>query len=227
MAEKTPERGKAAADDRNLIDSEASAGGLDFETWVISFWQTNRRTILSAIILALVIVVGLQLYRIISAQRESATREAYAEATTDEARKAFAESHRGHSLAGAALLTLADAAYGQGDYSEAAGLYEAAASGLDLPALAFRATLGQGISLIQSGLQSKGEPTLVGLAGNPAAPEAIRSEAFYHLASLAIAADETEKARGYLDSIEELSPVGIWASRATALRNTLPRSAAE
>ena len=227
MAEKPPAKGKNAADDRNLIDAEASESGLDFETWVINFWQTNRKTILSAIILALVIVVSLQLYRIISAHQESSTREAYAEATTDEAKQAFAESHQGHPLAGAALLSLADSAYGRGDYNEAAGLYEEAAGDLELPVLVFRASLGQGVSLIQFGLQSKGEPILLGLADNTAAPEAIRSEAWYHLASLAIVAGEIEKARGYLDSIEELSPVGIWASRATALRNTLPAPVAE
>ena len=71
MAEKRPAQGKTAGDDRNLVDTEASEGGLDLESWVITFWHANRKTILTAIMVALVIVVGLQLYRIISAQTRS------------------------------------------------------------------------------------------------------------------------------------------------------------
>jgi tetratricopeptide (TPR) repeat protein len=222
MAEKRPARGKTAGDDRNLVDNEASEGSLDLESWVISFWHTNRKTILTAIMLALIIVVGLQLYRIISAQREASTLRAYTEATTDDALKAFADAHRGHPLAGAAYLTVADDAYARGDYGEATGYYEQAQDALDIPALIYRAQLGRAASQIQAGLMSKGEPILIELADNEGAPDAVRSESLFHLASLAVEAGEVEKAGRYLDRIEELAPVGIWASRAGALRNTLP-----
>lgn len=225
MAEKRPAQGKTAGDDRNLVDTEASEGGLDLESWVITFWHANRKTILTSIMVALVIVVGLQLYRIISAQREASTMRAYTEATTDEARKEFADSHRGHPLAGATYLTLADAAYERGDYGEATGYYEEAQTRIDIPALSYRALLGQAASEIQAGLTSKGEPILIDLADNEGAPEAVRSESLFHLASLAVEAGEVEKAVGYLDQLEELAPVGIWASRAASLRNTLPVTA--
>ena len=67
MAEKPPAKNRNTGDDRNLIDAKASESGFDLETWVITFWLTNRKTIFTAIVLALVIVVGLQSYRIISA----------------------------------------------------------------------------------------------------------------------------------------------------------------
>jgi len=104
MAEKPPAKHRNTGDDRNLIDAEASESGFDLETWVITFWLTNRKTIFTAIVLALVIVVGLQSYRIISAKIEASTRRAFAEATTEEAMKAFAESHKGHALSGAAYI---------------------------------------------------------------------------------------------------------------------------
>ena len=222
MAEKRPVRGKTEGDDRNLVDTEVGEGGLDFESWVINFWHTNRKTILTSIMLALVIVVGLQLYRIISAQREASTQRAYTEATTDETLKVFADSHRGHPLSGAAFLTLADEAYGRGDYNEATGYYEEAESAIDIPALTYRARIGQGVSQIQFGLPSKGEPILTDLADNEEAPAAVRSEALFHLASLAVDAGDIEQATANLDRIEEIAPVGIWASRASSLRNTLP-----
>lgn len=222
MAEKPPKKGKNAGDDRNLIDAESSESGLDLETWVLSFWLENRKTIFTAIVLALVIVVGLQSYRIISAKMEASTRRAYAEATTEEARKAFAESHKGHALSGAAYLTLADEAYKRGDFNQATENYEVAAGILDLPALTYRADLGRAMAIIQSGLPSKGNPLLIDLGGDEAAPMTIRCEAYFHLASLAIEAGDFATAGGYLDDIEELAPVGIWANRATSLRNTLP-----
>lgn len=223
MAEKPPERGKTTeGDDRNLVAAASSESGLDFETWVIDFWQKNRKTILTAIMVGLIIVVGLQLSRIVSVRRQAAISEDYAAAETDEARLEFAESHRGHPLAGAAFLTLADGAYAQGDYNEAAELYESAAGSLDIPALAFRAQLGQAVSLIQSGLNSKGEPLLEALAADEGATETIRAEALYHLASLALGAGDPEVAVGFLDQIEELAPVGVWANRASSLRNTIP-----
>jgi tetratricopeptide (TPR) repeat protein len=222
MAEKPPAKNRNTGDDRNLIDAKASESGFDLETWVITFWLTNRKTIFTAIVLALVIVVGLQSYRIISAKIEASTRRAFAEATTEEAMKAFAESHKGHALSGAAYLTLADKAYERGEFNQAIDNYEMAARNLDLPVLTNRAELGRAISFIQSGLPSKGIPLLLGLGADEAAPTAIRCEAYHHLASLAIEAEDYDAAGGYLDNIEELAPVGIWASRVTSIRNTLP-----
>jgi tetratricopeptide (TPR) repeat protein len=222
MAEKPPAKDRNTGDDRNLIGAEASESGLDLETWVITFWLANRKTIFTSIALALVIVVGFQSYRIISAKMEASTRRAYAEATTEEARKAFAESHKRHALGGAAYLTLADEAYERGEYNQAIDNYEMAAKILELPALTYRADLGRAIALIQSGLLSKGSPLLVDLGADEAVPAAIRCEAYHHLASLAIEAEDYDMAGGYLDNIEELAPVGIWASRVSSVRNTLP-----
>lgn len=222
MAEKPPAKGKNIGDDRNLIDAEASESGFDLEAWAITFWFANRKTILTAIMVALVLVVGLQSYRIISAKMEASTRRAYAEATTDEARKAFAESHKGHVLSGATYLTLADEAYERGDFNQAADDYERAAGILDMPALTYRADLGRAIALIQSGLPSKGTPLLKDLGGDESVPVTIRCEAYFHLASLAIEAEDFVTASDNLDKIEELAPVGIWASRASSIRNTLP-----
>ena len=223
MTEKPPAKGKKTGDDRNLIDAEASESGLDLEAWVITFWFANRKTILTSIATALLIVVGIQSYRIISARMEVSTRRAYAEATTEEARKAFAESHKGHVLSGAAYLILADEAYERGDFNQAGDNYELAAGILDLPALTYRADLGRAVAFIQSGLPSKGIPLLNELGGDEAVLVTIRCEAYFHLASLAIEAEDFAAASGYLDSIEELAPVGIWASRASSIRNTLPR----
>jgi hypothetical protein len=222
MAEKPPAKGKNIGDDRNLIDAEASESGLDLESWVITFWFANRKTILTSTALALLVVVGIQSYRIISARMEASTRRAYAEATTEEARKAFAESHKGHALSGAAYLILADEAYERGDFNQAGENYELAAGILDLPALTYRADLGRAVAVIQSGLPSKGIPLLKDLGGDEAVPVAIRCEAYFHLASLAIEAEDFATASGYLDDIEELAPVGIWANRASSTRNTLP-----
>lgn len=222
MAEKPPAKDRKSGDDRNLIDVEASESGFDLEAWVITFWLANRKTIFTAIVLALVIVVGLQSYRIISAKMEASTRRAFAEATTEEAMKAFAESHKGHALAGAAYLTLADKEYERGEFNQAIDNYEMAGKILDLPILTYRAELGRAISFIQSGLPSKGQPLLVDLGEDETAPMAIRCEAYHHLASLAIETEDYDTAGGYLDTIEELAPVGIWASRVTSIRNTLP-----
>jgi hypothetical protein len=222
MADPPPAKDKIGGDDRNLIGAEASESGFDLEAWVINFWHANKKTILTAIVLALVIMVGSQSYRIILTKMEASTRRAYAEATTVEARTAFAESHNGHPLSGAAYLALADEAYERGDFNEAAGNYELAADSLDLPALTYRADLGGAIALIQSGLQSKGKPLLAEVGGDEAAPVPIRCEAYYHLASVAIEAEDFAAAGGYLDDIEELAPVGNWASRVSSLRNTLP-----
>ena len=76
-------------------------------------------------------------------------------------------------------LVLADDAYTRGDYGEATALYEEAEAALDIPALAQRAKLGQGIAQIQFDLPSKGEPILSELAENEEVIEAAKAAYAY------------------------------------------------
>ncbi|MGH8019742.1 MAG: tetratricopeptide repeat protein [Opitutaceae bacterium] len=218
----TPAKKSAKSDDRNLVASEDSQSGPTIEDRLLTYWQKNRAVVLGLIFAVLLVIVGREIWNYMQASREADTREAYGRAATTEERLAFANAHPGHPLAGAALLAVADDSYTKRDYAEAARRYAEAAQSLTEPALAARARLGQGISALQSDNSADGANVLQMLADDAGAPESLRVEALFHLASAAEAAGDHAKAREHLDKLEAMNPTGIWASRASSLRARLP-----
>lgn len=210
MTEKTPSAAKPAAktplggDDRNIVPADAASTGESFELWLHEFWSKNRTVVYVAIVAVILIIVGREAWQVYQARQEQSVRAAYASATDTEARRQFAREHAGHPLAGLALLALADEAYARSDYAAAGRTYTEALADIKEPALVARARLGEAMAALQAGLVAKGEPLLRQLAEDTTVLDAIRIEAWYHLASLEVSEGDSAAANASLDKFQAL-----------------------
>jgi hypothetical protein len=131
----------------------------------------------------------------------------------------------GPPLAGLAELTVADDAYPR-HYADAASGYDKAVA--DLPAGPFqsRAKLGLAMAQALSGKTSDAEAALRQIVDDPNQLKAIRCEAGYHLAGLAVAAGRTAEVQKLAEQLMQIDPTSPFAERTFALRSELPEEAA-
>jgi predicted negative regulator of RcsB-dependent stress response len=213
-------------DDRNVVAAGSSGTELSFEEQVQAFWKRNSRYILFLVALGFVAILGREAVRYMWKEREQGITEAYGASATPAELKAFAGEHSGHTLAGFALLRVADEAYKAGNFSEAATAYEQAIAPLKDSPVVSRARIGAAVSTVQAGDRTKGETALKALADDMAIMPGYRTEARYQLAVVAIGDGRFDEARQTLDDIMTSDITGSWAQRAYMLRATLPASTA-
>jgi len=175
--------------------------------------------------LVLVAILGKGLWDSVEAKKEKEVEAAYADAKTSDQLRSFAAAHPNHELAGIAQLRIADEAYGAGKAADAAAAYDKALGSLKGDALVARAKIGRALSNIQGGKTTDGESQLKQIAGDANEFKAIRAEAAYQLATLAIDAHNAADAQKYIDQLNQIDPASVWARRAMALQANLPRSA--
>lgn len=195
------------------------AGADEFRLKVETFWEKNRSFIFLCVLLVLVAILGREAWQYYRASQERAVQEAYAKVERVEDLPKFAEANRGHTLAGVALLRVADAAYEKNDFRSAATTYQKAADELDgVVALKTRARLGAAMSQLASGDTGPAETALKALKDDTAALATLRAEAAFHLATLAHDAGRTDEATQLLEEVSKIEANGLWAQRAFALR---------
>jgi hypothetical protein len=220
QASSTPKPAKG--DERNVVAVDPNAPQATLEERLAIIWAENRAFILGGIVLVIAVIIGRAVWDNYMAARERAVQEAFGRAETAEAKLAFARENAKHSLAGVAVIGAADAAYAEADYATASSRYAQAAGMLDDPLVRTRARLGEAVATLQGGSAEKGEQLLRAVAADAAAPEPIRAEAWYHVASYNHAAGNIAAAREALAKVNEVSPGGLWASRASVLERKLP-----
>ena len=211
---------RSAGDERPGAGADERPVSPGFEEKLAEFWTRHRGWILGVCVAILLVIVGRFGWGLLQERRAAATAAAYAAAETDEQLKSFAAGHEGAALAGVAQLQLADRAYSAGRYSEARAAYEQARQTLDGTPFAARASLGAAMARLKAGETDAGKAGLRQVANDLAAPTALRAEAVYHLASLAAAAGETAEVTKLVEQVNAIEPTGMWAQRATMLRET-------
>ena len=207
---------KIADDDRNLVVVDKDFAEADIEDHVWLFWKRNRGTIVTAFVLIAAILLGSAIYRTWRSNRTVAVQNAYVAAATPEALDSFAQTFAGEPLAAVAALQVADAAYTDGRFEEAARRYAAAAQALTVPEMAQRAQLGAAVALIRAGKDADCA-ALKAVAQNAEFYDAIRAQAAYQLALLAAQGNRFQEAYGWLEQLGNLPYAGIWAQRAQTL----------
>jgi hypothetical protein len=205
--------------------SDEPAVVLGLEHHLHKFWEKNARSVYAFCAVVLLVIVGKGVYEFYEGWQDKKLGTEYAAASTSEKLKAFASAHPKHPLGGAARLRLADEAFSNNNYAQAALDYQAAADVLKESAFVGRARLGSAISKLQGGQSSDGEAQLKLLASDSSQLKTIRAEAAYQLASAAAAAGRTDDALKFLDQVTTLAPTGTWAQRSMMLRVTLPTPA--
>ena len=191
-----------------------------------ALWQKYRNAIYLACTIAILAILGQGIYKHLMARREAGIEATFAAAGSPEQLQAFVREHPGHPLAGAAYLKLGDDAYTAANYDEAQQDYEKAAAALKGTPFAARALMGEGVSLIEAGKSDEGAGILRKLADDTSQLTALRSEAAYHLASLAFAQHRYDEVAKLSELIMQVDSNGIWAQRAMMLQARIPASAA-
>jgi hypothetical protein len=217
----TPSRPTPAGDDRNLVAVDATTA-VTFEDKLRLFLDKNRNALFVVCVGVILAIVAKGAWDYLSRQKELDTGRAYAAATTPEQLKAFAAAHSGHALAGVAQIRMADDAYKAGKAADAAAGYEKALTILTEGPLVARAKMGRALARIMAGKATEATIDLKQIAGDTNQFKAVRTEATYHLTSLAVEAGKAVEAQKYVDQLMQIDVSSPWTQRAMALRATLP-----
>lgn len=207
-------------------DSNQPAATPGFEHALHSFWQKNAQAVYAFCAVVVLVIVAKGGYDMYVRWQTSKVSAEYGAATTNEKLKAFAAAHPGNQLAGAAKLRLADDAYSNGNYTQAASDYQAASDIFKGGVLGGRARLGIAMSRLQAGQTADAEAQLKLIAGDSTLLRSIRAEAAYQLASFVAQAGRNDEAQKYLDQLNAIDPAGSWAQRGMLLKLSLPAPAA-
>lgn len=206
-------------DDPNVVAAaESAASSNDLEEVVQQFWEKNRTLLMGLAAIILLAIIGRNGWAAFQAGQIESTREEYAAAVSDDAKKAFAADRAGTALAGVALLEVADGAFSEGRYAEAISNYDAAGAELAGTPFADRIALGRAMAQLMSGQTDAGKAGLQSVANDPAVAAAVRGEAIYHLSALAAENNNLEELEVLATQIEAVTPGSNWAQRVTLLR---------
>lgn len=197
-----------------------------FEAALHDFWLKNRNLVLGLCVAALVVILAREGWQYYSAQQERGVQEEYAKlADRTDKLATFAAANPGHSLAGIALLRLADEKFSNADYKSAAASYQQASGSLKNEALVGRARLGHAMSQLNGGDKAAAEATLKVIGADQTLAKGVRAEATYHLASLAAEAGNAADVKKFADEVSKLDATSTWSRRATMLLATQPAAA--
>jgi tetratricopeptide (TPR) repeat protein len=189
----------------------------DFGDKVWLFFSQHVRLLAS---LAIVILTFFGIAAIVTVRNNMARRQrqsAYLEILQTGARETFAQRYASERLGGAVYLELGDEAYQKREYQRAADYYRRAADGLGKSIFGGRATLGEGIALIKSGLQPQGEGVLARVVEEKTYPPSIRGNALYLLANSNRERKDVGKAKSLLQQLANSHFTDQWRAEAGAL----------
>jgi len=225
----TPQPNQPSVNPKSSGDPAATTEiDLPFEEQLRAVWdkKENRTAVFVGCAAVILGILGWYGYRELAAQRENEIESAFSAAVVPARLRAFTQEHKGHPLAGVAYLKLADDAFTAGSYAAAMDDYSQAAAALPGTPFAARALLGKAVCQIRSDKVAEGTAALRQLAEGTAQPKAVRSEAAYHLASLAFDAGNFDDVTKLTDLIMQVDAGGAWAQRAIQLRMQVPVKAA-
>lgn len=216
----TPSAPTPAGDDRNLVVVDENYVAPSFEDRLRLFWEKHSKTVVALLVVILVVIAGKGAWEYLAAEKERGIGEAYANASTPAQIKSFIGANPNHSLAGVAHLRIADESYSAGQFAEAITAYEQASAVLPKGPFGSRARLGLAMAKLQGGRAADGEAALKVFAADASEITAFRSEAAYHLASLASSKGNAADVKTYSDQLMQLDPASPWTQRALALRSS-------
>lgn len=221
----SPSTSNPAGDDRNLVAVDATTA-LTFEDKMQLFWKKYQKAVYALCVLILLAIVAKGVLDYMGRKKEVGVQNAYAAAKTSDQLKTFAAAHPSHPLGGLAQIRMADEAYAEGKIADALAGYDKALVALKDGPLAARAKLGRAIAKVQSGKAAEATTELKQLAEDTKQLKGVRSEAAFHLTSLAVDAGNAADAQKMVDLLSQIDPMGAWSQRAMMLRATLPATPA-
>ena len=185
----------SAADERKTVILDEDLDGVEFDDRVWLYWKRNKNFIITTIVAALVIIVGVLSYTIYAAN-------AYAQATTPEALAKFAAENAGKKLAGVALLQNGDKFFAEGKFADAQKAYAGAQKDLKGNVLEGRAMLGAAASAGAQDL-AKGIDAYAAIAADKSVDVSYRVQANYLLGLSYAQVGKTAEAKAAFKSVME------------------------
>ncbi len=131
------------ADERKTVILDEQLEGVEFGDKVWLYWTRNKKSIVTSIVLAFAIIIGVNGWKVYKASQEQALAQAYSAVSSVAQLSEFAKEYAGTTLAGVALLQCADATYADGKFADAQKLYADAKDELKSTILFGRALIGE------------------------------------------------------------------------------------
>lgn len=139
-----------SSDERKTVILDEQLEGVEFDDKVWLYWTRNKKSIVSSVVLAFAIIIGVNSWKLYKASAEQSRADAFEKASTPAQLADFAKQYSGSKLAGVALLQNADAAYKDGKFAEAKSLYADAKKDLKGTILLGKALLGEAVSACET-----------------------------------------------------------------------------
>ena len=200
-----------SADERKTVILDEDLEGVEFEDRVWLYWIRNKNFILGTVAAAFIIVLGVQGWKLYTANKNAKLASAYEAALTPAQLEEFAKNNSGTKLAGVALIQNADAAYAEGKYPEAKKLYSQAQQNLSKTVLLGRAQLGEAVCIYISGDKAKGEAALKAVFDDETLAQSYKAQAGYLLGLAQKQAGKTAEAKETLKKVSETKGDGVFA----------------
>lgn len=194
----------------------------DLEDRFNHFWKTHGNSIFATAALAMVVVLGVQIYDYLQGRALASKQAAFAQAVETGQLAEFAESYTGEALAGVALLKVAHGLYAEEKFAQALESYQTAAESLGNTPFYERAILGAAMSRLLAGDKAAGSMELGAIAANPVFKDPTRAEAAYNLALHHWQNEDFTAMNAAIDQILTLSSPGMSGMRAERLRERVP-----
>ncbi|MCZ6673870.1 MAG: tetratricopeptide repeat protein [Verrucomicrobia bacterium] len=222
MAEKRKEQPQPGNKQDTYQKLDEAYAESNLEDQLIVYWNRHKNQVLIGLLVAVVLVLGIQLSKWWSQKSVTDRGEAYAAATDDSQKEAFADNNSSSELGGVAYLELADKAYSDGNFVNAISLYEKAFKAFDLVTFKQRSHLGLALSRLQSGNATVAIKDLESISAKVDYPEVARAEALFHLSILDWENGSFESMLQRHEQIEEFSNAGNWPRKVFELQNSVP-----
>ena len=182
------------------------------EERIVSYWENNKSSIIGAIIISAIVIIGVQGYKIAEQKAELKIQNAYEEAKVNDSLESFVETHSDTLLGGFAALELANKSYEANDFSAALKLYTLAENALTSSPLKDKASIGIAFASYQID-QEDGLSALETLFTDSSIMESVRAEAGYVLLVDAQSKGDEARAKSFAETINAFENAGSWKFR--------------
>lgn len=212
-----------SADERNIVPVDSSYEGANLEDQLFLFWHKYKSIIVACAVIVALILAGWGVLSVFQDRREVRIQEEYQQTMISGEFIPFAEKNAPHPLAGLAYLQAADKKFEEENFAQSATLYGKAADSLKDQAFNGRARIGKGVALSLGGEQEQALAQLEEVARDGGTLGITRAEAHYHVASIATELNRPELALTHIEEVMKLDRSQVWAGRAMALQQSLPK----
>ena len=182
------------------------------EERITTYWSNNKSSIIGAIIISAIVIIGVQGFKIAEQKAESERQKAYEVAKLENSLENFIETYGETVLGGFAALELANAAYEDSDYTKALQYYTAAENALSNHPLKDKASIGLAFTRYQMD-SAEGLSALESLFADSTKLESVRAEAGYILLVDAKSKGDEAKVKAFAETINAFENAGNWKFR--------------